>query len=111
VREQSHKNEMRAALRGDFERLRARQASGGATRAARVAQPRDELREPEPAADPPAEPQTPVSTPGPAPSQPPEPEAHIEPPLPRAVEAQPEAELEPEAPVRRSRLRSLFRRA
>ena len=29
VQEQSHKTEMRAALRGDFERLRARRESGG----------------------------------------------------------------------------------
>jgi len=28
VKEQSHKSEMRAALRGDFERLRARRAGG-----------------------------------------------------------------------------------
>ena len=30
VREQSHKSEMRAALRGDFERLRARREDGAA---------------------------------------------------------------------------------
>ena len=29
VQEQSHKTEMRAALRGDFERLRARRENGG----------------------------------------------------------------------------------
>jgi len=31
VKEQSHKDEMRAALRGDFERLRARHENGGET--------------------------------------------------------------------------------
>ncbi len=30
MKEQSHKNEMRAALRGDFERLRARREDGAA---------------------------------------------------------------------------------
>jgi hypothetical protein len=29
VKEQSHKDEMRAALRGDFERMRARKTDGG----------------------------------------------------------------------------------
>ena len=29
MQEQSHKDEMRAALRGDFERLRARRENGG----------------------------------------------------------------------------------
>lgn len=29
MQEQSHKDEMRAALRGDFERLRARRGEGG----------------------------------------------------------------------------------
>jgi hypothetical protein len=29
VKEQSHKNEMRAALRGDFDRMRARHEDGG----------------------------------------------------------------------------------
>ena len=31
MKEQSHKSEMRDALRGDFERLRARREDGGAT--------------------------------------------------------------------------------
>jgi hypothetical protein len=41
VKEQSHKSEMRDALRGDFERLRARREDGGATIVA--APPADEI--------------------------------------------------------------------
>jgi hypothetical protein len=41
VKEQSHKSEMRAALRGDFERLRARREDAGATTVA--SPPADEI--------------------------------------------------------------------
>jgi hypothetical protein len=118
VRDQSHKNEMRAALRGDFERLRARQASSDTT-PERVARLRNDLREPEQS----SEQQAASPAPTPEPSQLPEPGAYLEGPVPEALEPEPdsEPEAEPEAereverevepPVRRSRLRSLFRRA
>jgi hypothetical protein len=59
VKEQSHKDEMSAALRGDFERLRERGVA--ATLAVRVDEPQGEARTP-----PDAEP-TPVAEPSPPP--------------------------------------------
>jgi len=51
VKEQSHKNEMGAALRGDFERLRARR--GGETGAIEPAAPSPPLvTQPDPAPEP-----------------------------------------------------------
>ncbi len=45
--EQSHKDEMRAALRGDFERLRARRGDPGATARAEARSPAAAARDPE----------------------------------------------------------------
>ena len=51
MKEQSHKNEMRAALRGDFERLRARRQDGPPTVVAATPEPVTETA-PEPASAP-----------------------------------------------------------
>jgi hypothetical protein len=52
VKEQSHKNEMRAALRGDFERLRARREDGAAPDATQHLDEPLTQPEPAPAGDP-----------------------------------------------------------
>jgi hypothetical protein len=97
VAEQSHKEEMRAALRGDFARLRARQERGGQAPTLRVDPPQPV---PPPTPDPPVTP-----TPEPSPLPAPEPA-----PVPTEPEPEEEPELDPAAEGLGSRLRSLFTR-
>jgi hypothetical protein len=92
VAEQSHKQEMSDAVRGDFERLRARRQrdKGGAERAPADRPERIVLTPPQPAVEEPA----------------PEAEEQVAP-----LEAQGSTAREPqESEARRSRLRSLLRR-
>jgi hypothetical protein len=88
VKEQSHKSEMGAALRGDFERLRARRESGVLPAAAAP-----------PGADP-------------APELPPEPVAPVRPtePDPVAAPAEPDGAATPHPEAGGEERRSWFRR-
>jgi len=81
VRDESHIDDMRAAVRGDFERARAR----GATIFERPAAPPPMVEEPDPQPEPEPEPQ-------PEPEPEPEPEEPFEPP-PAAVAPPPERRL------------------
>jgi hypothetical protein len=111
VKEQSHKQEMQAAIRGDFERLRSRRAREAARPAARVDPPPGEPAptpppqpEPPPAPDP--SPPAPVPEPSPPPPTPaPSPPVPAPEPSPPPVEPDAARTAEP-----RSWLRSLLRR-
>jgi hypothetical protein len=107
VKEQSHKDDMRAAIRGDFERLRERQQAH---------LPGSGRIDPPPPEPPPAPPPAPPAPPSPEPSPPPSPEPSP-PPLPEplpptpAPEPSPPPEPDPAPPgERRGWLRSLLGR-
>jgi outer membrane biosynthesis protein TonB len=121
VAEQSHKDEMRAALQGDFARLRARQELGRREPSLRVDPPQPA---PGPGPDPPVTPTPepsplpapePSPTPTPVPSPPPEPVPSpepIEPTEPGPTEPEPDGapDLDPAATGFGGRIRSLFGR-
>jgi hypothetical protein len=110
VKEQSHKQEMQAAIRGDFERLRSRQAREAAGPAARVDPPPGE-----PAPTPPPQPEPPPapdpSPPAPAPEPSPPPAPAPSPPVPAPEPSPPPVEPDAARTAEpRSWLRSLLRR-
>jgi hypothetical protein len=117
VAEQSHKEEMRAALRGDFARLRARQEQGRRAPELRVDPPQPA---PEPGPDPPVTPApepSPLPAPEPSPLPAPEPSPPSPEPVPSPEPTEPEPgepepddmpELDPAAEGLGARLRSFF---
>ena len=114
MREQSHKEEMRAALQGDFARLRERQERTDRRPAERVDPP---VPVPDPSPDPPVPPSPepiPLPSPEPSPSPMPVPSPPSPEPVPSPDPSEPEPdetpELDPAASGLGARLRSLFGR-